>query len=157
MRSTIAVSAAVLTAIALTACGSTKTVTSTVTSTLTTATQANTTTAAASTTSSTTSTTTQANSETKTCSVTGVNQVKGSTVSVKLTASGYSSQVANLVGCPTAAVLVKLIAAKKSQMPVATKNFQCTPTVTGSATVYACSLSAKDKGKIDYDFTLNYS
>lgn len=154
MRRVLVLSCAVLSAALLAACGSTKTVTSTVTSTLTTATQANTTTSAAT---SSTATTTQASSENKTCQVTGVSQVKGGTVSVKLTASGYGAQAASLVGCATATSLVKIIAAKKSQMPVQTKNFSCTPTVTGNATNYDCAVSASDKGKIDYAFTLNYS
>lgn len=160
MRHVFAVTTLSLAAVALSACGTTKTVTSTVTSTLTTATQANTTTAAASTTQTTSTastTTTQANSESKTCSVNGVNAVKGGKVSVKLTASGYTAQTARLVGCTTATDLVNIVAGKKSQMPVKTNNFQCTPTVTGSATDYTCSLSAKDKGKVDYQFTLNYS
>lgn len=145
------IAATSLAALAISACGSTKTVTSTTTKT---ATEATSTTASS--TETTTGTTTQSATVSKTCTVNGVSGVSGGTVSVQLNASGYDPAVSNLVGCTTASTLVKLIAAKRSQMPVQTQNFNCTPTVNGNSTDFACALSA-GKGKIDYQFTLNYS
>ena len=155
MRKTLVVLIAATTATALAACGSTKTVT--VTSTLTTATQLSTTTTSEPTTSSTTTTTTADNKVSKSCDVTGVSQVKNGSVTVQLTASDYPASASNLVGCSTATDLVNIIAKQKAEMPVKTNNFNCTPTVNGNAADFTCAVIATDKGKINYQFVLNYN
>lgn len=156
MRKTLVVLIAATAATALIACGSTKTVT--VTSTLTTATQLSTTTTSEPTTSSTTTTTTTADGKvSKSCDVTGVSQVKNGSVTVQLTASGYPASSSNLVGCSTATDLVNIVAKQKAEMPVKTNNFNCTPTVNGNAADFTCAVIASDKGKINYQFVLNYN
>ncbi|MEI6662971.1 MAG: hypothetical protein WCL20_01520 [Actinomycetes bacterium] len=155
MRKTLVVFIAATAATALIACGSTKTVT--VTSTLTTATQLSTTSTSEPTASSTTTTTTADSKVSKSCDVTGVSQVKNGSVTVQLTASGYPASSSNLVGCSTATDLVNIIAKQKAEMPVKTNNFNCTPTVNGNAADFTCAVIATDKGKINYQFVLNYN
>jgi len=155
MRKTLVVLIAATAATALIACGSTKTVT--VTSTLTTATQLSTTSTSEPTASSTTTTTTADSKVSKSCDVTGVSQVKNGSVTVQLTASGYPASSSNLVGCSTATDLVNIIAKQKAEMPVKTNNFNCTPTVNGNAADFTCAVIATDKGKINYQFVLNYN
>jgi hypothetical protein len=136
-------------ALALSACGGTKT--TTVTSTVQPTSTATTTSAA-----TTTTTTPAAGPISKTCSVTGVNNVSPSTVPVQLNASGYPASKASLANCATATYLVNFIANQKAQKPVTTSNFTCTPTVSlgGSKAVFICSGA---NNTIKYNFTLNYN
>jgi hypothetical protein len=137
-------------ALALSACGGTKT--TTVTSTVQPTSTATTTSAP-----TTTTTTTPAPGPiSKTCSVTGVKNVSPSTVPVQLDANGYPANKAALANCATATYLVNFVANQKAQSPVSTNNFTCTPTVSlgGSKAVFLCSGA---NNTIKYNFTLNYN
>jgi hypothetical protein len=147
MKKMFAVGLALTAAMALAACGSTKT--TTVTSTVQpTSTQA----------SSTTNTTTTAQPVVgpvnKTCSVTSVPNVSPTTVPVQLVAKGYPANKAALVNCATASFLVNLVAKQRAEEPVNSNNFTCVPAVTGTKAAFVCS-GANDT--IKYRFTLNYT
>ena len=146
MKKMFAVCLAVSAAMALAACGSTKT--TTVTSTVQpTSTQ----------TSSTATTTTgqpAAGPVNKTCSVTSVPNVSPTTVPVQLVAKGYPASKAALVNCATASFLVNLVAKQRAEEPVNSNNFTCVPAVTGTKAAFVCS-GANDT--IKYSFTLTYT
>lgn len=148
MKKLLALATAVVLAASLAACGGTKT--TTVTRTL----APSSTTTSASTSVSTTTTQAATPAVSKTCSVPNVVNVTPNTVSVQLKASGYTPAQATLVNCATATTIVNIVAGQKAEMPVKTKNFACTPTVTGNKASFTCVNSGST---ITYSFTLNYT